>query len=155
MGPYIISTLETVRHLTEIFSKKAGQDVRFGFVGYRDHGDELKTFLVKARDLTTAENLISFLRLMTAAGGGGDSNEAVIDGLMACFDKITWRPESQRYIFHACDAPPHGREYGRRGDKYPNGCPCDRTLTDVADRMRLHKINYKLLKIGHHVNAMS
>jgi hypothetical protein len=70
---------------------------------------------------------------MSAEGGGGDSNEAVMDGLMACFKNISWRKDSQRYIFHACDAPPHGREYGRKKDAYKQGCPCGIKLGTIAD----------------------
>jgi hypothetical protein len=40
MGPYIISTLETIRRLTEHVIIKAEKDALFGFVAYRDHDDE-------------------------------------------------------------------------------------------------------------------
>jgi hypothetical protein len=50
-------------------------------VGYRDHHDEFKTFLVNKRDLSEAKNIVDFIYSQNAAGGGGDGAEAVMDGL--------------------------------------------------------------------------
>ena len=61
-----------------------------------------------------------------------------------------------KYIFHIADAPPHGREYaaGHR-DGFPDGCPCNITIADIASGLKKQKISYKLLKIGTYPNVMA
>ena len=47
--------------------------------------------------------------------GGGDTPEAVFDGLVHGLKKTSWRvstdgkTKSKRFLFHGCDAPPHGK----------------------------------------------
>lgn len=47
--------------------------------------------------------------------GGGDTPEAVFDGLINGLKKTSWRmgsdgkTRSKRFLFHGCDAPPHGK----------------------------------------------
>lgn len=49
------------------------------------------------------------------AAGGGDAPEAVMDGLYQGLKKTNWRigtdgtTRSKRFLFHCCDAPPHGK----------------------------------------------
>lgn len=51
--------------------------VKFGFVAYRDHGDE---YVTKVRDLTNGNEVLGFINGLVA-NGGGDGPEAVIDGV--------------------------------------------------------------------------
>jgi hypothetical protein len=89
------------------------------------------------------------------ATGGGDGPEAVLDGLYDATNKITWRKDSYKYIFHIADAPPHGKEYVTSGDGFPDGCPCKYTISKIAASMKELQIRYKLLKIGSYVNKMA
>ena len=159
MGRYIVSTTNTILKIVKEVQKnsRSSKNTLFGFVGYRDHHDEHKSFLVKLNDLASAQTIVDFITLeMSAKGGGGDGAEAVMDGLYASLNKISWRPNSAKYIFHVCDSPPHGSEYGpRRHDDYPDGCPCKVTLAEVAQGLSKKKISYKLIKIGSFVNKMA
>jgi hypothetical protein len=84
--------------------------------------------------LSTSSTITRFIEnKITAGGGGGDGPEAVMDGLYASIHQINWRKNSARYIFHICDSPPHGREYGSGDfDDYPKGCPCGITIEHIA-----------------------
>lgn len=54
------------------------------------------------------------------AYGGGDTPEAVADGLHEAL-KLSWRVESTKICILIADAPPHG--LGASSDGFPNGCP--------------------------------
>lgn len=61
-----------------------------------------------------------------------------MDGLVDGIKNTTWRTleegtiKSKRFVFHICDAPPHGAKFGSSGD-HPNGCPCGKKEEDVRD----------------------
>ena len=85
-------------------------------MAYRDHPPEEKTYVTNSHDLTTSEEIVKFIKTLKSHGGG-DLPEAVLDGLKVCISDISWRDNSKipslRYIFHLCDAPPHGKkEFG-------------------------------------------
>ena len=74
--------------------------------------------------------------------GGGDTPEAVMDGLFHGLKKTSWRistdgkTKSKRFLFHGCDAPPHGKEYGSHSSDAKwneNGCPCGVTRQNIRD----------------------
>ena len=69
----------------------------------------MTSFLVEHKDLTSAHGIVDYVSKNLSAIGGGDTPEAVMDGLMSAIGCTHWRPESARYIFHVCDAPPHGK----------------------------------------------
>lgn len=78
------------------------------------------------------------------AQGGGDGPEAVMDGLKASITELKWREKSQRFIFHICDAPPHGNKlYGGTSndpDWNENGCPCNIDECMIADLLKSFNI---------------
>ncbi len=80
-----------------------------------------------------------------------------MDGLYDSVNKTSWRHRSLRYIFHIGDAPPHGTRFtgGSGGDSFPEGCPCKRTIEEIAAKIKLMTIRYKLLKIGSYANIMA
>ncbi len=85
-------------------------EIRFGLVGYRDHGD---AYVTKVHGLgtdidSTYEQLTAFV-----ADGGGDLPEAVNEALTSALHEIAWSADSQvlRAIFLVGDAPPH-MDYG-------------------------------------------
>lgn len=83
----------------------ADPDVRFGMVTYRDRGDEYVT-----RNYGFTDNVESFqsaLRNVEAAGGG-DTPEALNEGLHEAVSDVEWRRgETVKLIFLVSDAPPH------------------------------------------------
>ncbi len=54
--------------------------------------------------------------------GGGDTPEAVYDGLRTACNVLEWLPHSHRLAVLVGDAPPHGD--GGADDLFPEGCPC-------------------------------
>lgn len=68
--------------------------------------------------------------------GGGDTPEAVLDGLYDSATKISWRKSkgtpTLRYIYHICDAPPHGDLYGGYSTNFKKGCPCKLTAEKIG-----------------------
>lgn len=69
-------------------------------------------------DLRNEEEILEVINKHCDIGGGGDTPEAVMDGLFHGLTKTSWRissdekTNSKRFLFHGCDAPPHGKEYG-------------------------------------------
>jgi hypothetical protein len=77
---------------------------RVGIVVYRDQGDE---YVVKWTDLSfRTDKLEQFLSNISAAGGG-DWEEAVLEGLEAAVDELSWRKSSKKIIILIGGSPPH------------------------------------------------
>jgi len=77
---------------------------RVGVVVYRDQGDE---YVVKWSDLSfKTDKLRSFISNIDASGGG-DWEEAVLDGIDAATQELTWRKKSKKIIILIGGSPPH------------------------------------------------
>jgi len=86
---------------------------RIGVVVYRDHGDE---YVVKWVDLSfRTEKLRDFLANIKAAGGG-DWEEAVLEGLDAAINEMSWRKKSKRIIILIGGSPPHPQDMNQVTD---------------------------------------
>ena len=92
---------------------------------------------------------------MIKADEGGDIPEAVMDGLREGLMKTTWREiegkPSKRILYHCCDAPPHGKKYGRSSKDSGweiNGCPCGTTVEHINKLLRFHHVKYSLFNAG-------
>ncbi len=91
--------VETIRKLVP--------NARVGLVLYKDKGED---FLVRKSDLTFhLEKLQSFIRNIQA-GGGGDYEEAVMDGLKAATQQMNWRKYAHRVIVLVPSSPAHPGE---------------------------------------------
>ncbi len=81
MSGEIEQAKQSVRKIiSSVGSINLGDDpnrVKFGFVAYRDHNDE---YVTKVRDLTNEKEVMVFINGLVA-NGGGDTPEAVIDGV--------------------------------------------------------------------------
>lgn len=144
MGSYIASATENIRSIVqEIFiSEKC--DTRLALVEYRDHPPQVRllpktknttktnklsnldfvqdaTFVTRVHDFTTRVKEMKTWLEACQAQGGGDSPEAVADGLQAIL-KLSWREKSTKICVLISDAPPHG--LNASGDGFPQGCPC-------------------------------
>ncbi|MBU0472170.1 MAG: VWA domain-containing protein [Nanoarchaeota archaeon] len=96
-------------------------DLMVGIVTYRDHENEEHEYLLKMHDLDSdIDDALDFIRKIEARGGG-DTPEAVADGLHAAIHKIDWRKNSRKIVFLIGDAPPHGE--GSNDNSYEQGCP--------------------------------
>ena len=99
--------------MTEIQSGNPKPDVRFGLVAYRDHGD---AYLTKVYPLTSAVETIQTSLAQIEAGGGGDTPEAVAEGLNSAVNEMNWDGDANttRMIFLIGDAGPHYRDDFRK-----------------------------------------
>lgn len=80
---------------------------RVGVVVYRDQGDE---YVTKWSDLSfRTDKLTSFIGGISASGGG-DWEEAVLDGVEAAMDELTWRKKSKKIIIVIGGSPPHAED---------------------------------------------
>ena len=158
MGFYIIKSKETIKSLIQkikALPTKTEKDVKFAFGAYRDHPPEDSSYITKVQPLTDEVTIQSFIAQLNASGGG-DTAEAVLDGLKDSIHSVRFRKDSIKYIFHIADAPPHGREYTNGvSDAWPNGCVCGLDIESLAAALKGNKIRYKLLKVGSLVNTMA
>lgn len=81
MSGQIEQAKQSVRKIiSSVGSINLGDDpnrVKFGFVAYRDHSDD---YVTRVRDLTNENEILAFINSLVASGGG-DTPEAVIDGV--------------------------------------------------------------------------
>ncbi len=117
-----------IRMVREI-SRAADIDLHIGIVEYRDHPpqDRMVYRVHKLTgDLATAQRNLARL----SANGGGDTPEAVLDGVVAACREMAFRPHSRRIAVLVGDAPPHGCR--GHGDTFPKGCPCGETIESAS-----------------------
>lgn len=92
----------------EIEASHPAVDARFALVVYRDHGDEYVTRSFDFASLASFQGELG----QQQAGGGGDYEEAVPEGLEQA-RQLRWRQGAARVLFHIADAPPHDPVVGR------------------------------------------
>lgn len=105
MGDEIRQIQQTIASIAErINAFSPRPDLRFGLVAYRDHGDD---YVTRVYDFTS--NLSDFqMRLAEVrADGGGDTPEALNEGLYEAIKGVTWSRDAVRLVFLVADAPPH------------------------------------------------
>lgn len=114
-------------------------------------------------DLRNEEDILKVVDKECEVAGGGDTPEAVMDGLAQGLMKTSWRvssdgkTQSKRFLFHGCDAPPHGDEYGSRSSDAEwrkNGCPCKTTRHDIKTLLMAKQVDYSLIKCGREADVM-
>jgi len=108
----------------KIVSKTEGLSIRFGIVSYRDHPPQDRTYVTRVFDFSSkikdVHTEISRLR----PSEGGDTPEAVADGLYDARTKLSWERDAYKVLLLVGDAPPHGRLYNSLSDDhFPDGCP--------------------------------
>ncbi|MHA2221061.1 MAG: vWA domain-containing protein [Candidatus Thorarchaeota archaeon] len=115
------SLFEIVDHITK---KTEGLEIRFGVVSYRDHPPQDRSYVTKVFDFS--ENIKRVHKLISSLkpSEGGDTPEAVADGLFDARTKLSWDQVAYKVLLLVGDAPPHGKNYNSIGDDYfPEGCP--------------------------------
>jgi hypothetical protein len=107
-----------------IVSKTENLTIRFAIVSYRDHPPQDRSYITRVFDFTDRIKKIHRLISKLKPSEGGDTPEAVADGLYAARTKLSWAKEAYKVLLLVGDAPPHGRDYNTLGDDYfPEGCP--------------------------------
>ena len=128
---------------------------KIGIITYRDHDDEEKTYLTNVQidlthDLKEIKNTINNINY----SGGKDEPEAVLDGLNAVLNYISWREKSTKFLVHILDAPCHGKKFNNlEGDKLEN-CPKNLNAEEILDTMRKKDIEYFIIKINDTIDMM-
>ena len=107
MGSYIESARNNIRNLVDEIAVNSNTDLRVALIEYRDHPPQDKTFVTRTNDFTSSVNEMKNWLGKAKAQGGGDTPEAVAEGL---FDVtlLSWRPEAAKITVLISDAPPHG-----------------------------------------------
>jgi HEAT repeat protein len=105
MAPLIQATKRRLESVM-VGLRRVVPDLRVRVVFYRDRGRG-DAFLTLASPLTHDERLLEDFIACVPAGGGGDTAEAVLNGLSAAILKTRWRKKSQRIVLLFGDAPPH------------------------------------------------
>jgi len=108
---------------------------RVGIVVYRDQGDE---YVVKWTDLSfRTAKLRDFLANITASGGG-DWEEAVLEGLDAAINEMSWRKKSKRIIILVGGSPPHVEDKEAIGQLISDFREAGGSLNTIDVTRRLH-----------------
>jgi len=149
MSSYIEASKRTIQRIMKVFSGMLEDvnKIRFAFIAYRDHPPQDSTFVTKVQDFDAEEKVLHFLKDVKAAGGG-DTPEAVLDGINDAANSIKWRPDSMKFVFHVLDAPGHGKDWTTTDDGFPKGCPCKLDITEIGRKLNDLKVRYKCMKIG-------
>jgi von Willebrand factor type A domain len=77
---------------------------RVGVVVYRDKGDE---YVVKWSDLSFKTDKLRAFISHISASGGGDWEEAVLEGVDAAVHELSWRKKSKKIVILIGGSPPH------------------------------------------------
>ncbi len=120
MGGLIQAAKDKIWSIATGISQTQGKvDVSFGFVFYRDRGDQ---FVTKQIPLTKDMDLVYRELMDMQARGGGDTPESVNQALYEAINDFKWDKGSQVYrvVFLVGDAPPH-MDYAN-DVKYPETC---------------------------------
>ena len=130
---------KTVCKIMKKFSDKQ-YNIKFAIELYRDHPPQEYSYIQKHFDLRNQDDIIKVIDDECDVAGGGDTPQAVFDGLINGLKKTKWRvstdekTKSKRFLFHGADAPPHGKEYGCNSSDpkwTENGAPSGYTRQQV------------------------
>jgi hypothetical protein len=105
MGDEIGQIQNTLASIAERIDRIAPRpELRFGLVAYRDRGDDYVTRVYDfTPDVAQFQQLLSSVR----ADGGGDTPEALNEGLHQAIQGVNWSDDAVRLAFLVADAPPH------------------------------------------------
>ena len=104
---------------TGMSQAQSNPDISFGFVFYRDRGDD---FVTKKVQLTNDMDLAYRELMDMRASGGGDTPESVNQALYEAINDFQWDSDEKvfKVVFLVGDAPPH-MDY-QDDVKYPETC---------------------------------
>jgi len=124
--------VETIRKLVP--------NARVGLVLYKDKGED---FVVRKSDLTFhLDKLRSFISNIQASGGG-DYEEAVMDGLKAATQQLNWRKYAQRVIVLVPSSPAHPQER-QQAEEFVRAFHAGGGIVHVLDLADIMHKNYEI-----------
>ncbi len=158
MGGFIATAKQQLLDTVGLLSADNNIDLLIGMVEYRDHPPEEKSFITRVYQLTKDMKKMQQQINLLKAEGGGDTPEAVYDGIMDACNKMKWRKGSSRFILLVGDAQPHGfatwlstmtgNRYNHGGDRWPQGCPSGLDVLQVAAAAENQRISIYGLCMG-------
>lgn len=108
MGSYISEARNRIKEIADGLSSGTPKPaLRFGLVSFRDKGDDYVTHLDRFTDKI---DVIKTALDKTSASGGGDTPEAVLEGLAAAIRQLAWSATDGhviKLIYLVGDAPAH------------------------------------------------
>ena len=139
MGEYIKEVKQNIKEISKYTKERQQGEIRFAFVGYRDHNDGPRRIetLNFTKDVQEFENFVGKIR--PHSSGKADFPEDVFGGLEAVLN-LKWSYPS-RVVFHIADAPQHGtrfHDFSRRNDNYfdveePRGLSVEKLLLGLKN----------------------
>ncbi len=119
--------------------RKLVPNARVGLVLYKDKGED---FLVRKSDLTFhLDKLRSFIGNIQA-GGGGDYEEAVMDGMKTAVTGMNWRKFARRVIVLVPSSPAHPAEVAQT-EEFARGFHANGGIVHVLDLADIMHKNYE------------
>lgn len=137
---FVIDAVKTqLANLVETI-RKLVPNARVGLVLYKDKGED---FLVRKSDLTFhLEKLRSFINNIQA-GGGGDYEEAMMDGLKVATQQMNWRKYARRVIVLVPSSQAHANE-AQQAVEYVRGFHANGGIVHVLDLADVMHRNYEI-----------
>lgn len=139
MGSLIATAQKNMIKMIDSLSKESNVKMRFGLVEYRDHPPQDATFVSKCHGFTANIGLAQSEIMTMQANGGGDTAEAVFDGLVSAAKELNWDDHSRRIAVLMGDAPPHGTKEAH-DDRFATGCPCGETVESTSALLEEQKV---------------
>jgi hypothetical protein len=124
MGTLIADAKKRMKDILGQLSEEFKVDTKVGLSLYRDHPSQDRSFVTVTFDLDSIEEIQKKIDSVSV-DGGGDYEEAVIDGIIEGINSMSWRDGSKRIAFLIGDAPPHGTDGSYR-------CFCGKTVGDAV-----------------------
>ena len=153
MGPWIQEAKTKMVELVDrVRDEHPNTQIRVGFVGYRDYGDNEPMIVIPFQN---AQETMLQIRPIEPEGGD-DCAEDVANGLFRALHMEGWNDADVKIVFHIADAPAHGSAFHdpRVSDRYPRGDPDGLDPRDSVEKMSFLDIHYTFVKIDPSTDTM-
>ena len=104
----LVSIIDTIGEYDSSYS------INVGLCFYRDQND---AYVTKTFDFENDINKVLFNLEAQRVAGGGDYEEALQDGLKEV-NRLSWREDSTKLVYHFFDAPSHDRDFDTVYEEY-------------------------------------
>eukprot|EP00929_Paragymnodinium_shiwhaense_P110809 TRINITY_DN7806_c0_g1_i1.p1 TRINITY_DN7806_c0_g1~~TRINITY_DN7806_c0_g1_i1.p1 ORF type:complete len:915 (-),score=234.25 TRINITY_DN7806_c0_g1_i1:369-3113(-) len=155
MSGHIRAVKDQIRGIVQEMQRQLPTlQLRLSFVGYRDHGDEVRFELLPFT--TCVEEFEAFVAEIRARGGGGDGPEDV-HGAIQQASQLDWTAgdAATRVLIHIADHGAHGRQWNDSPrDRYPDGDPYGLDLVGLLEQLRSLDVQYVFGHITSHTEKM-
>jgi hypothetical protein len=148
MGNLIIEAKKSMKDILDKIVKEYSIDLKVGLSLYRDHPTQDSSFVTTTYKLNNVEDTVKIFDIINAAGGG-DTPEAVIDGVIDGITDMEWRENSRRVAFLIGDAPAHGMCNNE------NCCLCGKTWGDAISIAQSKEVTIYSIVLGGNIEAQN